>query len=127
MMQVYETRVPVCSPKELRDALNKAGIEHTEARGIAAWEAQGIVAWKGDDGCDCFAYATKADDGTTEYSVRVTGIKDPKQAIAITAGTRTCEWCKDGTFDRQTVMMTNHGWQKIRHCPNCGKRIVKED
>lgn len=42
-------------------------------------------------------------------------------------GAGTCEWCKDGTFDRQTVMMTNHGWQKIRHCPNCGKRIVKED
>lgn len=42
-------------------------------------------------------------------------------------GAETCEWCKDGkTFDRQTVMMTNHGWEKIRHCPNCGRKIGEE-
>lgn len=39
----------------------------------------------------------------------------------------TCEWCKDGkTYDRQTGMMTNHGWERIRHCPNCGRRIIEE-
>ena len=36
----------------------------------------------------------------------------------------TCEWCADGKFDRQTVMMSNHGWQRINYCPNCGKRVV---
>lgn len=42
-------------------------------------------------------------------------------------GAEACEWCKDGkTFDKQTVMVTNHGWQEIRHCPNCGRKLVSE-
>ena len=59
------------------------------------------------------------------------GEKVPEEVLFIGANGVThylpegkCEWCKDGkTFDRQTVMMTNHGWEKIRHCPNCGRRI----
>lgn len=61
--------------------------------------------------------------GTTRFACAVWSFT-PEQAIAATVGAWTCEWCKDGkTFDKQTVMMTNHGWQKIRHCPNCGRRI----
>jgi hypothetical protein len=50
-----------------------------------------------------------------------------RETTATTEVADTCEWCKDGkTFDRQTVMVTNHGWQRIRHCPNCGRRIKEE-
>lgn len=38
---------------------------------------------------------------------------------------RTCEWCADGKFDGQVVMMSNHGWQRINYCPNCGRKVVK--
>lgn len=48
----------------------------------------------------------------------------PEQAIEATLG-RTCEYCMDGSFDGQTVMMSNHGWQRINFCPNCGARVVK--
>lgn len=62
------------------------------------------------------------------------GNKPPEEVLFVAEGggvthylpedAGTCEWCKDGkTFDRQTVMMTNHGWEKIRHCPNCGRRL----
>lgn len=38
-----------------------------------------------------------------------------------------CEYCKGGNgFDGQTAMMSNHGWQTIRHCPNCGRKVVDE-
>ena len=37
----------------------------------------------------------------------------------------SCKWCRDGTFDGQTVMMTNHGWVDIKYCPECGKRLVR--
>lgn len=39
-----------------------------------------------------------------------------------------CEYCNNGKegFDGQKAMMSNHGWQTIRHCPNCGKRLVDE-
>lgn len=48
----------------------------------------------------------------------------PAQAIDATLGRGTCEWCADGKFDGQTVMMSNHGWQRINYCPSCGRRIV---
>ena len=48
----------------------------------------------------------------------------PEQAIAATLGRGTCEYCKDGKFDGQTVMMSNHGWQRINFCPNCGRKVV---
>lgn len=38
-------------------------------------------------------------------------------------GSGTCEYCKDGTFDGQVWMMSNHGWQRINCCPNCGRRM----
>ena len=41
--------------------------------------------------------------------------------------TGTCEYCANGKFDRQSVMMSNHGWQRINYCPNCGKRIEVAD
>ena len=34
-----------------------------------------------------------------------------------------CKWCKDGTYDGQTVMLSNHGWVDIRHCPECGSAL----
>lgn len=57
----------------------------------------------------------------------------PEQAIAATLGscncsnserTGTCEYCANGKFDGQTVMMSNHGWQRINFCPNCGRKVV---
>ena len=51
----------------------------------------------------------------------------PEQAIEATLGRGTCEWCANGTFDGQTVMMSNHGWQTINYCPNCGRRVVAGD
>ena len=49
----------------------------------------------------------------------------PEQAIDATLGRGTCEYCKDGKFDGQTVMMSSHGWQRINFCPNCGARVVR--
>ena len=40
-------------------------------------------------------------------------------------GSGTCEYCKDGTFDGQMTMMSNHGWQVINYCPNCGKAVER--
>ncbi len=34
-----------------------------------------------------------------------------------------CVWCRDGKFDGQTVMLTNHGWADIKYCPNCGNML----
>ena len=34
-----------------------------------------------------------------------------------------CRWCRDGTYDGQTVMLSNHGWVDIRHCPECGRAL----
>ena len=48
----------------------------------------------------------------------------PAQAVEATLGRGTCEYCKDGKFDGQTVMISNHGWQRINFCPNCGARCV---
>ena len=39
----------------------------------------------------------------------------------------TCKYCKGGSFDGQTVMMSNHGWQRINFCPNCGRRIEVDE
>lgn len=38
-----------------------------------------------------------------------------------------CEYCANGKqgFDGQLVMMSNHGWQKIYFCPNCGSRVTR--
>ena len=52
-------------------------------------------------------------------------IADLVDDIAATLGSGTCEYCKDGTFDGQTAMMSNHGWQVINYCPSCGARIRK--
>lgn len=68
-------------------------------------------------------------DGATHrvHGIEETDWQNIADKLNATLGAGTCEWCKDGkTFDRQTVMMTNHGWQKIRHCPNCGRKI-RED
>lgn len=63
-------------------------------------------------------------------------ISDPEQAIAATLGadakptqaesSGTCEYCKGRGFDGQIVMMSNHGWQRINYCPNCGRKVVDE-
>ena len=36
-----------------------------------------------------------------------------------------CEYCDNGVrgFDGQAVMISNHGWQKIHYCPNCGRKV----
>ena len=34
-----------------------------------------------------------------------------------------CEFCEQGDFDGQVVMISNHGWQRINYCPNCGAKI----
>ena len=53
----------------------------------------------------------------------------PEQVITATLGTpeRTCEYCKDGKFDGQVVMISNHGWQRINYCPNCGARVERRE
>lgn len=52
--------------------------------------------------------------------------RTPEQAIAATLGGSGCEYCDSGVrgFDGQVVMISNHGWQKIHYCPNCGREVV---
>ena len=59
-----------------------------------------------------------------EYSYDWQAIADELNA---TLGSGTCEYCKDGKFDEQTWMMSNHGWQRINYCPNCGARVERRE
>lgn len=98
--------------EKLRAMLDERGVEWTYADGTVSFSdgERWFHAWAYNDGAMCVSM----------------GYLTPEQAIAATLGRETCEWCKDGkTFDGQTVMMTNHGWQGIRHCPNCGRRLLK--
>ena len=76
---------------------------------------------------DGFEWRASERDGKLLIGGTYTKYLTPEDAIAVTVGRETCEWCKDGkTFDGQTVMMSNHGWQRILHCPNCGRKVVDE-
>jgi len=55
-----------------------------------------------------------------EAADTIESLRDSLQAV-----NDGCEYCKGGDgFDGQKVMMSNHGWQTINCCPNCGKRCV---
>ncbi len=58
-----------------------------------------------------------------EAADTIESLRDRLQAV-----NDDCEYCNNGKkgFDGQKAMMSNHGWQTIRHCPNCGKRLVDE-
>lgn len=95
---------------ELRRLLDERGVEWTYADGTVSFANNGH--W-----CHAWAYSDNAMCVSMGYFT-------PEQAIAATLGSGTCEYCKDGKFDEQTWMMSNHGWQRINHCPNCGAKVV---
>lgn len=105
---------------ELRAMLDERGVEWTNPNTNLRDEMTSWVA----NGFDYDAF--EVPDGTLVLTAAYQDDLTPEQAIAATLGAGTCEWCKNGkTFDGQTVMMSNHGWQVIRHCPNCGRRLLK--
>ena len=56
-----------------------------------------------------------------EAADTIEGLRDRMQSV-----NDGCEYCKgDDGFDGQKVMMSNHGWQTINYCPNCGKAVKR--
>lgn len=96
---------------ELRRLLDERGVEYTDAE-----DAHTQYTWWSDG--DHEIAACNSGERLAVYNLT------PAQAVEATLGKGGCEFCKDGKFDRQTVMMSNHGWQRINFCPNCGRKVV---
>jgi hypothetical protein len=78
-------------PHALRSELHKV----LNAAGIKYWVAQGLTFWNCEDGRECVAYGFDASDGTPRLAVKVVGIREPEQVIAMTMGAGTCYYIPD--------------------------------
>lgn len=119
-------------PHALRSELHKA----LDAAGIQYWMAQGLTFWNCEDGRECVGYGFDASDGTPMLAVKVVGIREPEQAIAMTVGAGTCKLvdndsgpdmhctaCGGGIDDEYRYFMDSWGYSR---CPHCGARIIEE-
>lgn len=121
--------------EELRRMLTERGVEYVldEEYGIKYPPEQRIT-WSCDIAGEDMTVTARDyciginDDGSGEYCLDLEfhEVFTPTQAVEATLGRGTCEYCKDGKFDGQTVMISNHGWQRINFCPNCGRKVVSE-
>lgn len=73
-------------PHTLRPELHRALM----ARGIDYWVAQGLTFWNCPDGRECVAYGYLS-NGKPRLAVKIVGITDPAQAIAVTLGSEMCK------------------------------------
>lgn len=109
---------------ELRARLDERGVEYrTHGTTDRTWFEVGGISW----------FVIERENGSLAADAV---LLTPEQAIAATLGScncsnsertsGTCEYCTNGKFDGQTVMMSNHGWQRINFRPNCGRKVVGE-
>lgn len=121
-------------PHTLRPELHRALM----ARGIDYWVAQGLTFWNCPDGRECVAYGYLS-NGKPRLAVKIVGITDPAQAIAVTLGRGTCVPILNSERDRRPYLslwfvcsecgcrLTENRlgkvWQKF--CPQCGRRVKK--
>lgn len=99
-----------------------------DERGVEYLDMHGIIEFRGENDRTVRCYQ-RPEPLTLDVAIIAA---PPEQAIAATLGscncsnserTVTCEYCANGKFDGQTVMMSNHGWQRINFCPNCGRKV----
>lgn len=109
---------------ELRRLLDERGVEWTAPNsGLRDETTMWVVG-----GFDYEAFEFDEPDGTFLLEATHQDYLTPEQAVEATLGSIGCEFCMNGKngFDGQTVMMSNHGWQRVKYCPNCGRKVVDE-
>lgn len=104
--------------EKLRALLDERGVEYRKRKDQKGTSICDVTWWGEPGDCEYIDFGM----GRSKF---VAFDLTPEQAVAATLGSheRTCEYCKDGKFDGQVVMMSNHGWQRINCCPNCGRRM----
>ena len=105
-------------PHTLRLELHKALM----ARGIDYWVAQGLTFWNCPDGRECVAYGYQS-NGKPRLAVKIVGITDPEQAIAVTVGAGTCEADETETIYcvGNSILLDSRPLQvHVMECTECG-------
>lgn len=133
-------------PYTLRPELHKA----LKASGVDYWVAQGLTFWNRPDGREFVAYGYQS-NGKPRLAVKISGITDPEQAIAVALGAETCHnvskvmdeygqarfVCSECSAWIDLRMLWNPEYRNgespwvrdcnLNFCPNCGRRIVEVD